>query len=110
MFNIVLICKYNDNENNNNYSNNLYNIYYNNLKIIDDELNSDSYYNFDYYANEKMVKSFIDSIMNEELEKFRQREKLNQMNKEDKKNKEKENKEKNDDYILGDFSDEDSIS
>ena len=110
-FNIVLICKYTDNDNNSDYSNNLYDIYYNNLKIINDDANSEKYYNFDYYANEKMVKSFIDSIMNEELEKFRKRERFNQINKETENDKKNENKDKNDDDILlGDFSDEDSIS
>ena len=75
-FNIVYTCK------KNNYSSNIYDIFYDNL-ITHDE-NDDK-------INEKMVKNFIDSLMNEELEKYmeeqKEKEKLEDMSKQKKNNK-----------------------
>ena len=75
-FNIVYTCK------KNNYSSNIYDIFYDNL-ITHDE-NDDK-------INEKIVKNFIDSLMNEELEKYmeeqKEKEKLEDMSKQKKNNK-----------------------
>ena len=81
-FNIVCICK----NNNKNYSNSIYDIFYDNLKTIDNEINSDNdkYINLDNDKdnnldnanndnNEKVVKNFVDLIMNQELEKVKRR-------------------------------------
>ena len=81
-FNIVYICKMNNNKNN--YSNNIYDIYYDNLKIIDNEINSDNDNNLENSNNETVVKNFIDILINEELEKVKKNESLNEINKNNK--------------------------
>ena len=77
LFIVVYTCK---NNTYNNISNSIYDIYYNNLKINDYDINK-ALYNEEYEENEKAVKEFIDSIMKEEIEKLKQRKKENENNK-----------------------------
>ena len=72
LFIIVYTCK---NNKNNISSNSLYDIYYENLISNEYEIKFDNNYDDEYEDNEKAVKNFIDSIMNEEIEKLKKREK-----------------------------------
>ena len=70
-FYIVCICKKNSDYD---YFNSIYDIYYNNLEINKNEINDE---NSDYisdFKKEIIVKNFIASIINEEKQKFKERE------------------------------------
>ena len=70
LFIIVYTCKNNTTYN---LSNSIYDIYYNNLIINDYDIQNALLAN-ENEENEKAVKQFIDSIMKEEMEKLKQRE------------------------------------
>ena len=70
-FNIVNTCK---NKPNYNFSNNICDIYYNNLISTNNKTNFENG-NINDNNIEMIVKKFVDSIMNEELEKCKERQK-----------------------------------
>ena len=70
LFVLICICKKNFN------SNNLYDINYNKLEENENKNNED-----DFKIDTNIVKNFVDSIMNEELEKCRKREGENNLSK-----------------------------